>query len=669
MNNLVNDFSENIISDFFTAKQIKKINIELVDFPINQFVKFRDNYWDFNHLNTYQRDPSDYRFDFNSIPLPFRYYSKLIVLDEILLSKNKYKTAKKVYDKLKTISRYLNKKGITDVRLVRDLDIREYVNNLLENNKPSYISTMIIIIRKFLILLEETNFLVFNGTIQYLEEVGSICAIQKPDSTINEYIPDAFLNKLVSLAVRDIENSELSVDERVFACLLIILAETGMRAEELCLLQTNQLNKIKFEDKVVNYLTFFTFKTKQTISEAKETYTYMSPLATKAYCKAEFLVNKIITKFSTQIEEKEIKKNVSLLETAPFFTNSNLEIKRINKHFIFISSINGKLRRGTTPLREHYQRFIIRHYKNITLDLLTAKEKNDINYFQIKVESKYEKFIKVVERKIMPFAKVKTIKFPHVNLHRFRVTVCTKLFRQKVHLDYIVKHMNHLSEEMTLYYNKSHTFKDELKESIEILSSIINNEGLIETDKTKIQDQFLKAETQNQEVSEKIVKVNDFLMTNKINIKNDIKKVYKIMEKTNSSIAENEFGMCMRSLIHGLCERKKYFSTMNDGYFIGIQLQNYKFFDYNYERFKQKLEVVNHNKKIAEIDSRYINEYQREEKALKGFVSKTLVTELELLQKDLNAYGEKYVLENHPRLNKLLIKIGMIGEEIEPWIV
>jgi hypothetical protein len=663
------EFSENIMKDFLSAKKVEKSKKMFVDFRINRFIRFQEDNWDFNYLNKYNRDPRNYRFDFNSIPFPYRYYVKIIILNEMLYTDNEFGSIKKEYQKLTTITRTFYQRGLTDIRQIDDKSVKEYINECLEKRKPSYVEKLTITIRKILCILEDNTYLSFSNTIQFLKEVGSNCAKEKPESTINEYIPDAFLNQLISLAVKDIENINLSIDARIFACLLIILAETGMRAEELSLLQTNRMRSIKFEDNEANYLTFYTFKTTETKAEAKETYTYMSPLASKAYKIAEMLVKEILDGKYSNIKETEIFKKVIPLMEAPFITKSVKNPSNEKSNFIFISSHTGKLRRGTAPLREHFQRFIIRHFDTINLGILSKKDLAYINFFKIEVESKYKKFFTVKEREKIPFEEVINLKYPHVNLHRFRVTVCSKLFRQKVHIDYILKHMNHLSEDMTNYYNKSQTFKDRLKESIEILKSIANKEGLLETDSNKILDEFMKSEIKNEDVQEKFNKVNDFLKHNKLNIQTDIKRILQIMEKTNSTIAENDFGMCLRSLMHGLCERKRYFSSMTDRYFIGIQLQNYKFLDYNYERFKQKLVIVNHNKKISEKNDQFLNEFQREEKALKGFVTKTLKTEIGLLEKDLNISGEKSVLDKYPRLSNVLKNLDRIKREIKPWIV
>ncbi|MDG0029962.1 hypothetical protein MMB68_10380 [Priestia sp. Y58] len=671
MTEKIYEFSNNLISEILNAKKEIALKDYKVDFYIHHNIKFSDDKWNLEHCNTNNRSPQFYRYDFARAPISYKDSIKLLTLEELVIKKNKFSSVKQTATNAIHISRWLYSNGCTDPRLIQYDDVKRYIDLVQQKNKPSRTEKKAIYFKKLLYVIQETAATTrYVKSISYLKEVQHYSQLQTPTSSTNEYIPDKFLNQLISLAVKDIDNKDLSVDSKIFSCLLIILGETGMRAEELSLLKTNSLDSIKINKGSANYLIFNTFKTTRGTSEATETYTYMSSLATKAYQKAELFVEEILKQHSVyKTSKKNSRKRKALVTNENFSYSAASKLDKPQKSFIFISSITGELRKGTSVLREHFQRFLIRHYEEIDLSILSQKERELINFFEIKAFSKYKKMFTVDKREEMSFEKVKNIKYPHVNLHRFRVTVCTKLFLQKVHLDYIVKHMNHLSEDMTVYYNKSHTFKNELEENMKILSFMTNEQGLLETDPKQISDVFIKSEVQNQEITDKIKKINQFLEQNKLNILNDTKKIFKMMLKTNSTIAENEFGMCMKSLIHGLCERKKYFSTMSDNYFIGIQLENYKFLNLNYERFKQKLEVVNHNRMIAEKDNRYINEFQREENALKGFINKTLKKEIELLRNDLDLYGRVNVCKQYPYLSEFVDNLNLIEREMEQWIL
>lgn len=238
---------------------------------------------------------------------------------------------------------------------------------------------------------------------------------------------------------------------------------------------------------------------------------------------------------------------------------------------------------------------------------------------------------------------------------------------QGVHIDYIVKHMNHLSEDMTAYYNKSTIFIDELKESIKLISDISNDKGLLETDTDKINKAFLD-EANKDELSEKIKRVNEFLEKNSLNINKDIIKISKLLLKTNTTIEENDFGMCIRSIINGICEKKKYFSSLEDNYYIGIQLDTYEFLNNHYNRFKQKRNVVLHNKEVAEKNSQYLNEYNRERKALNYYVKKTVCREIELLENDIEEFGMDNIISRYPSLREIIGNFEKVKGELKLWI-
>jgi len=336
------------------------------------------------------------------------------------------------------------------------------------------------------------------------------------------------------------------------------------------------------------------------------------------------------------------------------------------KRYLYLGKY-GLLIRGTSQLRNSVKKFFIRHRNDIDLSKLTSKEKEQIRYYDINTRSIYEYYFNVDERKNLTFEEARKMKIPYVGLHQFRVTVCTKLFMQGVHIDYIVKHMNHLSEDMTAYYNKSEIFIDELKESIKLINDITNDQGMLETDADKINGAFIE-EANKDELLEKIKRVNEFLNKNNLNINKDISKITKLLLKTNTTIEENDFGMCIRSIINGICEKKRYFSSLEDNYYIGVQLDTYKFLNNHYERFKQKRNVVLHNKQMSEKKSQYINEYNREKKALSYYVKKTVSKEIELLEDDIEEFGIDNIINRYPDLRDIVCNLEEIKGELKLWV-
>lgn len=221
---------------------------------------------------------------------------------------------------------------------------------------------------------------------------------------------------------------------------------------------------------------------------------------------------------------------------------------------------------------------------------------------------------------------------------------------------------------MTMYYNKSLEFEKKLDDTIEIFFRNSNNEGLIESDPDKAKEGVLKEELKSPEFRENIEKINKFIKRNKFNINSDMKKIMKLLKKTNSPIVENSLGICIVSVVQKVCERRKYFSSLDDNYYIGIKLETYNNINYSYKRFMQKKEVINHNKVIADKNPDYKNEYEREVNALTYYVKKNLLSELDLLEKDIDIRGEKAIIEEYPKLGGIINKIEEIRKEVDQWI-
>lgn len=656
-------------------------NRENIDFIIDKFNNFATKEWDFNYLNTKNRNKSNYRLKFDNIPSCYYYYCKMMALNEFIILKNSIGTIKVLVERIKPILNKLYEDGIFDVRLINKKIIKKYMENWESTNKPSYIVKKAVTLIKFINTIEDIENIQYIDIKEYLYEKQKEYSQFRALTAVNDYIPDSFSSQIVSLAYDDINNTKLQYNERIFACLLIILEETGIRAEELSLLESNKILPKEHDGNKVDFIEFYTFKTIGKEKEFELTHCFLTQLASTAYHRCEDLVKEIIDNLSENSLQKllyflysgeEIVSKKRLPQKYKDILNnlSEIELKDLFKKalkYLFINHRTGRLIHGTSPLREASAKFFVRHRDDIDLSKLNSNESEQIRYFNIESQTRYEKFFSVKERKSLSFNDCKNIKIPYVGLHQFRVTLCTKLFMNDVHIDYIMKHMNHLSEDMTAYYNKSNTLRDELEESINILNNMTNSKGIIETDIDKIDDELVKYEFDNEIVKAKIKKVNEFLEKNNLNINKDIGKIMKLLLKTNTTIAENEFGMCIRSLINGVCEKKKYFSSMSDNYFVGIQLENYDFIHNHYERFIQKRNIVNHNKQVAEKDFQYLNEFQRELKALKMYVDKTLLREITILENDINKLGSEYIKSQHQNIGFFVDNIDTIKGEVETW--
>ena len=671
-------YDENIGRNFYLAKREKIENRCNLDFRINDGVSFKDDKWDFNYLNINNRSSTKYRIYFSEIPEQFKYYVKMNILYRITRRKNSIQTCIKACNGLGIFISALVKNNITDVRLINIDNTKKFLDDYKVTHTSGTLYGLVREISMFVDSIQEIDNIDLGDLKDYLnkssKELGS-CSLLKAK---NDYIPDSFLNQLVSLALKDIDNPDLDINYRIFACLLVILAETGMRIEELTLLETGKLDKLTIGDLECNYLQFLTFKIHEYETEYKATYSWMSDKATKAYEKCEEFVDKVIVELSEQPRQhlfyyfhtgkmnsryvkKEHKEFINGLDKKTIE-----EINQKVRRYLWIDSIRGLHKTSTHIFREQIKKFMVRHHGDIDTNKIPNHDMKKIKSFRIKSIYQFERFFSVEERLTLKFDEVKEINFWYLNPHMFRVTVCTKLFMQGVHLDFIIRHLNHLSEDMTNYYNKSYELVNNLEESIRIISEISNEEGLIPMQSER--NESFETYEKDKIINCKIEKINKFLKRNKVNIRTDIKALLKLMEKLNSILKENEFGICIRSVAAGLCERKKSFNLHMNDHGVGTQLETYRFFDCDYERFKQKIDILKHNERISKQDSRYNVEFEREQKSLKRYISHTLKIQLELIEKEICLKGKERIIKDNPNLKDIIQQFNDIKKEILEWI-
>lgn len=672
-----------VINSFKSKKDYK--NISTHNFKVIGDVFFQDMVWDFNFLNTNNRSKESYKFDFNTVPNNYVFFAKHIVLNEYFFAKNSFSTCHKSFILIRLFFKNLFKTKTSDVYLINKKVVVEFISSYEKNVSVNRVENMCVTLVKFFKLLSDILQFNYEHIIQFLDNKGKECrCFTKLHSAKNEYIPDSFLNQTISLAIKDIDNDNLKLSNRIVACMLVIIAETGMRAEEATLLESNMLDTIYIDslDKEVNYLKFKTFKTTDNIGEYKLTYTWLTPIATKAYKTCQSLmfdcidtlgeISKLRLLIILSGHEKKLYKNIRLSKLRKLvedLTKDELQdAVSKSKKYLFIDGRTGIQKRGSHLIRDNILSFFIRHTNDFNLDIIPKSQLKNLNTFMFTNESKFIKEFSTSERKLLKYSDLKNKKYFFVNPHMFRVTVCTKLFLQNVHIDFIVKHMNHLSEDMTLYYNKSSELKDNLAESIKILSLMSHNSGgLIETNINAIQSETYKSILSDDLIRENINKINQFLSMNNLNIVTDIDKILKKLIKFSSPIIENEFGVCINVVTQSICAKREFFSSELGSYILNITLPTYKNISYSYDIFNQKIKILEHNKKIADKNSAFYNEYKREFNSLCYFVETKLEKEIKLLEYDLNNFGYDYVLKMYPDLESIIQNIEFIQEEINLW--
>ena len=653
----------------------------------NSSISFNDDIWDFNYLNVNNRKKTLYRYDFTNIPSQFTFIIKHLILNELFYKKNSFGSAHKVYSDVARLLREMDEMEISNILMLDKKTLETYINEKQKTLSNNGVELLCVNIEKVIELSEEITGNKFTGVKSFLQKTAKECRLFRDAySAKNSYIPDAFLNQTISLAIKDMNDENLDIGRRIVACLIVIIAETGMRGEEVSLLESGMLDTITIEstNKVVNYLKFKTFKTQSNMNEYKDTYCYLPPNSTNAYIMAEKLMNQSVDQERTEESklrsiviaanreheiEKTKKGRVSILSLRKIVASiSDEEMEQIDKRrrkYLYVDWKWGRQKRGSNVFRNDLVSFYIRHKDDISLDNIKQSDIENLNQFMFTNESKFNREFTVEQRKNIKYEDVIDETYYYVNPHRFRVTVCTKLFSGNVHLDYIVKHMNHLSEDMTTYYNKSYELKDQLEGSLKILALMSkDNDGLIETDIDKVGNAAYKTFLSDSFFKENIDKMNSFLKENDFNILTDIDVILKKLKRLSAPVASNDLGICISIISQSICEKREMFYNTLD---LQITLPTYKNINYTYDLYKERVKIVKHNKEISDKNNNYNNEYEREVNSLRHLINTKLKKELELLQEDLNKVGCDSVIEKYPYLEHIVKNISNINEEIKIW--
>lgn len=677
------EWNANIVTEVKNI-ELTALGYLLTDFLVTDKIQFSSNVWDFSDRNKHNRQRSRYIFNFTNINNRYSVYLKKMIITSLMIKENTMTTVYQSYNYNKRFIRYLEENLIWHAELINTDLLKSFLGKVLENKTYRFRESLCIAIEKLLMEIESNHSAIdYSREYKYLESLRDYkqIALERETGKTN-YIPFRLLNKIVSLAIQAIKNESLSIDKRMMACMIVILAETGMRVEELTLIERGKLVRFSTkEGKKTAYLKFKTFKGTKGIKEFESTITYLSDKAEMAYEKLEEFADNVIDNLDEKAKmrlllfhagEKNYNYETKKQELKSLLSKINInemnELESKSRQYLYIDYRTGKPFLDSTAAfrRSMVRLFFVYHQDKLDFDKLSQADIDLLNRLDIDSENKVKTFIS--GSKYIDCSKYFGKKFYYVNPHMFRVTVCTKLFQQGVHIDFIRKHMNHLTEDMTNYYNRSAEFRDSLVEGIKIVSSIANSKGLIETNGEFIKNEAIKKELANPSTRADYEKINEFLEKNKLNIVRDVDKLIKMIEKSNSPIFESELGVCTKSAIHGICQRQKYFSSVSDFYHIGVKIPSLKLMHFSYNRFLEKEKIVKYNEKVARKNPKYALEFDREKKALKFYLEKTLLPELQLAKKEINEMGVDAFICLYPDLKDIAPKVDYIlNSEVSTW--
>nr|WP_304214043.1 hypothetical protein [Fredinandcohnia onubensis] len=407
-----------------------------------------------------------------------------------------------------------------------------------------------------------------------------------------------------------------TIEDKMIACMILILSQTGIRRGEFRLLEINRLNEnsILNGTKKAYSMEFLTYKTTPT-KDGKWTDTIMNDLALKAYNSLEELT-------------KDRRKNGQ----KALYANANGEFY------------------STKSITTHINCFFLRHQENLDFEQLSPGELDQLVSWLIP-ESQ------IGYRNVTKEDIGKTVF--KVNPHQFRVAVVNEL-KTQVSLQWIKIHMNHLEEDMTKHY-----FRDDNKMKEAILNRASKDGSYLETNLDNVENYEIKKELDDPYFRNAYNTINKFIKKKKFNIFENLEDIISLLK--NSPIVENELGFCILAMGR-ICERQERLSTFEKWYYLRPQVPDIAYFDFTYKRLLDKMRLVEHNEKVAANDPLYKRQYEIESKALDSYYTKKFLPELKLLKNKIEEVGKSELTKNYPNLIDIIDNIIEIEMEVEKWL-
>lgn len=452
--------------------QVELIDIKpktFVDFPVTPSLNFSDDLWVFDEFKRFSGEDWAYTYNFSQFDATYKNYAKYMILRQLFNHHNRFTTVKAKYYVVKGLIRYLTENHTFYPNLIDIPFLEEFLSDTKTERALSDKKTAI---RNFLSEIElrvpEVN---FSEVYKYLNTHNTRKVKIEREKGKHKFVPIEVHNNIISIAIQDIRNKELSINRRAAACMIVLCAETGMRIGEFRILEVGMLDEIsvKGENESFYYLNFKTYKT---------------------------------------VKEKNFKWTRSFItENAllAYKTLTELYRERRNSRYLFVNNKGTNV--SKTLLRLRLVEFFYRHQNVLQLHKIADHE---VKQFAVtrKRNFKIANFIPDDEMDRYIY---------YVTFHQYRVVLATILYNRGYHLDFIRQHMNHLTEEMTNHYIRLEEMEKFNVNAIETLHKRSSKDGsTLITDIDATSDKYIKEELQSEEYQGVYDRINKFLK--KINL-------------------------------------------------------------------------------------------------------------------------------------------------------
>lgn len=593
-----------------------------LNMQLTSTVNFADNSWDFSvSVKRKLYDTGVYIFKFNDLRnKDLRFLAKRYVLRALFEDRNSYSSVESGFLTVKKFIKFLESHHIQSPGAITSRLLGVYwterKKHIKEAGKPRILKDL----RKFLTEVDNIEHIWSENEFdEVLSDYNrSLVKYQKEnDNTPN--IPDDLFDRITSCAIKDLDDEELNVGQRMAAGMVVLFSQIGMRQGEGKKIEINKMgSELIFNGAKTAYvMEFWTYKT-TSLKGGRWAQARMTPQAVKAYEKLEE-----IGKF---IREK---------------TGSLL---------LFPTAYGREY--STSGFMIPFRTFFYRHQEDLKFNTLSHYElENQVNKTTVlKAHINTSRYIPDEEW---------DNEFYYINFHQFRVAVVNKL-KDKVPLQWIKIHMNHLEEEMTKHY-----FRNDKKAVIEETFKFrASSNGLLETNPDNVDSAEIKKELNDPFFKENYEAINNFLRRKKLRIHNDIKEIVKVL---STPVRDMELGYCLNALGR-VCERQERLTLQEKWYSARVKIPNIVNLPFTYKRFVEKMVLVEHNKEVTAKNKLYQRSYELERASLEKLCINSLYPELELLMKEIDLNGVELMVKNYPKLEDIINSYTRIETECLKWM-
>jgi len=617
LNDIEWSFSEEFNDEVLNSLKINKIfdfvkKIDLL--PIkNGEIYFSDDVWNFSKSTLNRVSKSKKNFNFSTVNEEYKDKVKFFILTSIWEEQSKIQTISKSLAKLRKFLNFIASDHIYSIEYVSLNSIENFVETL-NKLEPQTVEDYKAAIKKFF-QFYTNNYRGFDwdDIFKFLDNYDDKACQAQRESNKWPNIPDDFFNRLISFMQKVMEDENANIDERGISSEIILLSQTGLRQGALINCTINSITSLGiFNGTETAYrMDYYTTKNTPGDGTKRKVYTYINPLAFKAY--------------STLDKIYKDRRN------------------SINSDLLFVPTKLTTFPPNENTLNRMLTTFLLKYGDEIGCINVNSK------YPELKAQPVGVLIDKKATTKevLSRYKRTDIVSIPRP--HQFRVFVCNELYNQFVPLLFIQLHMTHLSVEMATYYIRP---KKDMKKEQDYAESVMR---MIVTDETEIIGDSKNA---------LMIKIQDFINKSKLNVAIDLDEIVSALVKKVPIRAKNG-GICIKSGPIRDCSKNDLSDELYCAY--GMCPNDFHVFfmiDISYEKFATSLKTLKYNS-----ENGFVRAAEKETNKIKWILQNRLIPEMDSLKKEIAKKGADEIKKNQSHISWFVDNLDSIYKEVIPWTI